>query len=197
LLDLAEQNNWTVKELRHAKAAPTGPPPELPAGQYSVILADPPWRYEAATARPQDSIENQYPTMALDDICDLNIADLAADKCVLFLWATSPKLEESMQVVGAWGFNYRTCAIWDKERIGLGYYFRQQHELLLIAVRGAPPVPEPVARRSSVIRAKRQEHSRKPDVVYEIIEAMYPGRPKIELFARRPREGWAAWGNES
>lgn len=166
-----------------------------PEGKFSLIYADPPWRYEHVRTESR-AIENQYPTMDLDEICALPIPDVAHDDCVLFLWATSPKLWESMRVIDAWGFTYRTCAVWDKQKIGMGYYFRQRHELLLVAAKGALPVPEASERVSSVIVAPRAEHSRKPDVVYELIEAMYPDTTKIELFCRRPREGWSAWGNE-
>jgi N6-adenosine-specific RNA methylase IME4 len=173
------------------------PSRELPSGQYRLIYADPPWRYEHSETENR-AIENQYPTMELDEIRALRVP--AADDSVLYLWATSPKLAEAMTVIEAWGFSYRTCAVWDKEKIGMGYYFRQQHELLLVAAKGALPVPEPSARVSSVIRVKRPGiHSRKPVQVIELLESMYPAFTKvdrIELFTREPRVGWSAWGNE-
>jgi N6-adenosine-specific RNA methylase IME4 len=96
------------------------------------------------------------------------------------------------------GFSYRSCAVWDKEAIGPGYYFRQQHELLLVATKGSPPAPPPSARVSSIIRARRTRHSAKPPIVYTMIEKMYPGLPKLELFARGvERPGWSTWGNEA
>ncbi len=165
-------------------------------GKYPVIYCDPPWRYEYIETESR-AIENQYPTMALDEICDLPVADITTDDCILFLWATSPKLEESMRVLSAWGFTYRTCAVWDKEVIGMGYYFRQQHELLLVATKGSLPTPLPENRPSSVIRSRREKHSAKPEFVYELIEAMYPELPKLEMFCRSPREGWRVWGNQS
>ncbi len=165
-------------------------------GRHPVIYADPPWRYEHAESRTRE-IENQYPTMELDAICALPVQDVTTDDAVLFLWATSPKLAEALRVVEAWGFVYRTCMVWDKERIGMGYYARQQHELLLIATRGQPPAPAPEARPPSVIRAPRGEHSAKPERFYEIIEAMYGPLPKLELFCRSPRAGWKVWGNQS
>lgn len=164
----------------------------LPDRKYPVIYADPPWRYEHSVSGSRE-IENQYPTMTLDEIKALRIP--AQDDAVLFLWATSPKLLEAMEVLEAWGFLYRTCAVWDKEKIGMGYYFRQQHELLLVATRGSLPTPEPRNRVSSVFRTPRAEHSEKPECVYEALEAMYPRMPKLELFARKARAGWEAWGN--
>ena len=164
---------------------------------YPVVYADPPWRYEHSMTDNR-KIENQYPTMTLEEICNLPVGDIATPDAVLLLWTTSPKLAESMDVIESWGFVYRTCIIWDKERIGMGYYARQQHELLLIASRGSIPVPEPENRPNSVIRIKRDnEHSMKPHEFYELIERMYPEYDRIELFARNKRDGWSAWGNQA
>jgi len=164
--------------------------------RYPVLYADPPWRYEHAESESR-MIENQYPTMALDEICALPVADLVTPDAILFLWATSPKLAESMRVIESWGFTYRTCAVWDKQKIGMGYYFRQRHELLLVATRGSIPTPSPENRAASVIVEPREEHSAKPAKFAELIESMYPSLPRIELFCRAPRAGWAAWGNQS
>lgn len=165
-------------------------------GRFPILYADPPWRYQHVETESR-AIENQYPTLALDEICALPIAELTTPDCVLFLWATSPKLAEAIAVVDSWGFEYRTCIVWDKERLGMGYWARQQHELLLIATRGAPPTPAPDARPASVVRVRRDnEHSRKPVEFYELIERMFPTLPKLELFARVERPGWKSWGNE-
>jgi len=164
--------------------------------RYSVIYADPPWRYEHSKTDNR-KVENHYPTMALADIQSLPVSELATPDAVLFLWATSPKLAEAMTVIEKWGFTYRTCMVWVKDRIGMGYYARQRHELLLIAVRGSLPVPESANRHDSVVESPRLKHSKKPDVFYEIIEAMYPEYGKIELFSRNRREGWARWGNQT
>lgn len=169
--------------------------PPLPEGKYDLILSDPPWRYEHVKTESR-AIENQYPTMTLDEICALPVADLAADDAVLFLWATSPKLAEALRVIEAWGFTYRTCMVWVKDKIGMGYYARQRHELLLIATRGTPGTPLPADREDSVIEAPRRAHSEKPKEAYEAIERMYPFAKKVELFARAGREGWSSWGNE-
>lgn len=182
----------TEREAMHAAKAQPG----ALHGRYQVLYVDPPWRYEHSETDSR-KIENQYPTMELDAICALPVADIAENDAVLFLWATSPKLAEAMRVIETWGFTYRTCMVWDKERMGMGYYARQQHELLLIAAVGALPVPEPQNRPASVVRLRRDnEHSRKPNEFYELIECMYPNRTKVELFARNQRDGWAAWGNE-
>jgi N6-adenosine-specific RNA methylase IME4 len=161
---------------------------------YPVIYADPPWRYEHIETESR-AIENQYPTMSLDEICAMQVP--AHEDAILFLWTTSPKLEEGMRVLSSWGFSYRTCAVWDKKKIGMGYYFRQQHEILLVGTRGNLPAPEPANRPSSVFTYVRTEHSAKPHEVAEIIERMYPELPKLELFCRAPRDGWDVWGNQS
>jgi len=173
---------------RHKKMA-------LPKGEYNIVYADPPWQYEHAVSNSR-KIENQYPTMKLEDICKLNINPMMAEDVVLFMWATNPKLEEALTVLNYWQFKYRTNVVWVKDKIGMGYYFRQQHELLLIATRGNPTTPLPKNRVSSVLNAPRMEHSSKPDIMYEIIEKLYPNANYLELFARNKRKNWTSWGNE-
>src|SRR5262249_15186290 len=153
-----------------------GNKPLVTSRRYPIILADPPWPYErpdmGGTAR---TIENHYPTMSLDEICALPVPDIAADDAMLFLWATAPKLYECMKVIDAWGFDYRTNMVWVKDKVGMGVYVRNQHELLLICRRGAIPQPRPGSQPSSVFHAPRLEHSRKPPNVHEILERLYPG----------------------
>ena len=180
---------------RNARLAEKAKPLAGPT-RYPILYADPPWRYEYAPSKSR-AVENQYPTLSTEEVCALPVADLATEDAVLFLWATSPKLEEALSVIRAWGFGYRTCAVWDKQKTGMGYYFRQNHELLLVATRGSPPAPPPEARAGSVVSAPRGAHSAKPETFYGLIEAMYPDLPRIELFARRERAGWARWGNEA
>lgn len=166
--------------------------------RYPIIYADPPWRYEnPPMGGTNRSIENHYPTMTLEEICAMPVADLATDDAMLYLWATAPKLAECMKVIEAWGFEYRTNLVWDKELIGMGYHARNQHEILLVAKRGDIPPPAAGTQPSSVHRERRTEHSAKPEFYYQMIEAAYPQLPKIELFCRSPRDGWAVWGNQS
>lgn len=168
------------------------------AVRYPIVYADPPWRYEnPPMGGTNRSIENHYPTMTLEEICALPVGELATDDALLYLWATAPKLAECMKVIEAWGFEYRTNLVWDKEVIGMGYHARNQHEILLVAKRGEIPPPEPGKQPASVHRERRTEHSAKPIFYYEMIETAYPQLPKIELFSRSQREGWAAWGNQS
>jgi N6-adenosine-specific RNA methylase IME4 len=166
--------------------------------RYAVLYVDPPWHFEVYNEESgsERAAGNHYPTMELAEICALPVAALAADTSALFLWTTAPHLQEAFQVLAAWGFEYKSNAVWVKDKLGLSYYVRNRHELLLIATRGNFPCPQPANRPSSVIEAPRREHSRKPDEAYEMIERMYPDLPRIELFARQARPGWDAWGNE-
>jgi N6-adenosine-specific RNA methylase IME4 len=157
-----------------------------------VVYADPPWRY--GNTAGASAAADQYPTMPLADICALKVP--ATKDAVLFLWATSPLLPEALQVVTAWGFTYKGSMVWDKGS-GTGNWVLNAHELLLIAVRGDMPCPAPANRPVSVIRAHTSRHSEKPEAFAEAIERMFPGLPKVEMFARRVREGWTAWGNEA
>lgn len=168
--------------------------PELPKGKYDVLLADPPWEYEFSVSSTRD-IEGKYPTMGLEEICELKVP--AAPNSILFLWVPVPKLREGLRVLEAWGFEYKTGLVWVKDKIGMGYYARGRHELVLIGTRGDMHPPETERRPDSVITAPRRKHSGKPDELYEIIERMYPHGKRLELFARQRRKGWEAWGNEA
>ena len=162
---------------------------------YQVVYADPPWRYSFSKTSNR-KVENHYQTMTQADLtaaCPVPLADDA----VLYLWATAPKLLEALEVLDAWGFRYVTQAVWDKERLGMGYWFRGQHELILVGVRGKVSPPIPGVRRSSVFRAPRGRHSAKPTEVRDHIAAAFPDARKVELFARVRVPGWDAWGNEA
>jgi N6-adenosine-specific RNA methylase IME4 len=163
-------------------------------GKYDVIYADPPWQYEFSETENR-AIENKYPTMELEEIKNMNIP--AEDSAILLMWATAPKLEEAISVLNAWGFSYKTCAVWDKEKIGMGYWFRGQHELLLVGTKGKFSAPLPENRVSSVYRETRTAHSKKPDFYYGLIEKMFPDGKYLELFARQKfNKKWEVWGNQ-
>lgn len=172
----------------------------LPNKKYGVIVADPEWKFETySTETGMDrASENHYPTTETKKIKVRDVGSIAADSCVLFLWATNPMLPAAMAVMKAWGFEYQSNYVWGKDKIGLGYWNREKHELLLIGTRGNPPAPAPGTQRESLIMAPRGSHSAKPDVFLEMIEQYYPTLPKIELNRRgSARQGWDAWGNES
>ena len=162
--------------------------------EFEIVLADPPWRYDFSETECRE-IENKYPTATIEDIC--SHAPKTTPNSILFLWATAPKLREAMQVIDSWGFTYRTHAIWDKCKIGMGYWFRGQHELLIVATKGnaSPPIAE--NRVSSIFKESRGEHSKKPDCVYEWIESAFVSYKKLEMYARSNRPGWKSWGAEA
>jgi N6-adenosine-specific RNA methylase IME4 len=174
-----------------------GNSPPLPAGPFDLVLADPPWQFQNATT-PNRRATNHYPVMTLAAICALPVAPIMATHSVLYLWTTSSKIAEACQVIDAWGFRLVSSAVWVKAgNFGGGSYFRQRHELLLVAKRGRPPCPAPAVRPDSVMTAPRGKHSAKPLIAYQLLERMYPKTRKLELFARgQPRPAWTAWGNE-
>ena len=149
--------------------------------KYQIIYADPPWQYDFSQSDSR-AIESNYPTMSTEEICSLKVP--SEENCILYLWATAPKLLDALQVIRSWGFEYKTHAVWDKETQGMGYWFRGQHELLLVATRGNVHPPPKEFRVGSVFRSRRSEHSKKPYLITELISQWYPSCTKIELFSR-------------
>jgi N6-adenosine-specific RNA methylase IME4 len=171
----------------------------LPDVKAGVIVADPEWRFEPWSRETgmDRAADNHYPTSVLDVIKSRDVVSIAADDCVLYLWATAPMLPHALLVMAAWGFDYRSHHIWHKHRVGTGYWNRNKHELLLIGVRGNVPAPAPGTQWDSVIEAPVGAHSEKPEIFLGMIEELFPNLPKIELNRRGPaRPGWDAWGNE-
>ena len=162
--------------------------------KYQIIYADPPWRYRENLNWKEKGIkrtEDFFPTMT--DI-QLRALKLPAEKdSWIFLWATATKLPECIELLGLWGFDYRTCGVWDKGN-GLGYFFRLYHEILLIGKKGNPK--KPLFSEKSIFTEKRRAYSQKPECVRKWIETAFPDLTKIELFARQKTEGWDVWGNE-
>jgi N6-adenosine-specific RNA methylase IME4 len=170
----------------------------LPTKKYGVILADPEWRFEPWSRETgmDRAADNHYPTSVTETIALRDVASIAADDCVLFLWATAPMLPQALEVMRAWGFEYRSQVVWAKDRLGTGYWFRNKHELLLVGVHGSIPAPAPGTQFPSLIEAAVCVHSEKPSAFLEMIEAYFPSLPKIELNARKRRPNWDGWGNE-
>lgn len=169
---------------------------ELGKQLFDVLYADPPWRLEPYSRETglDRAADNHYPTLPLDELCQ--IIPPAARDCTLFLWATVPMLTQALKLIEAWNFTYKSHCVWIKSRIGTGYWFRNAHELLLVATRGNPPAPAPGEQYSSVIEGPPTTHSAKPPAVAEMIEDMFPNAARLEMFARAPRLGWNVWGNE-
>ncbi|HOO72875.1 MAG TPA: MT-A70 family methyltransferase [Spirochaetota bacterium] len=173
-------------------------------GPYATILADPPWQFQNRTGKmaPEHKRLLRYPTMELNEIMALPVSKLAAAKSHLYLWVPNALLQEGLKVMEAWGFTYKTNLVWYKIRKdggpdgrGVGFYFRNVTELLLFGVRGSMRTLQPGRTMVNLLSTRKREHSRKPDEIYDIIEACSPG-PYLELFARFQRPGWDQWGNE-
>lgn len=171
--------------------------------KYSIILADPPWEYRAWSNKGQGrSAVSHYPVMKLADICALPVADIAADDCVLFIWGTWPNLLDTLKVIEAWGFTYKTVAfMWVKQlrsgwglHMGMGHWTRANTEAVFLATKGKPHRVSKSVRQ--VVLSPLREHSRKPEKVHHKIVELMGDLPRIELFARRPAPGWDVWGNE-
>lgn len=172
----------------------------LPDRKYGVIYADPEWRFEPRSRETgmDRAADQHYPTSETAAIAARDVASIAADDCVLFLWATAPMIEDALLVMKAWGFEYKAQCIWSKLRSGdargTGYWFTGEHELLLLGTRGNVPAPAPGTQWRSVVTASVGEHSEKPETFHKLIEQYFPTLPKIELNARRARDGWDCWG---
>ncbi|TKJ43429.1 S-adenosylmethionine-binding protein [candidate division TA06 bacterium B3_TA06] len=173
-------------------------------GKFGTILADPPWRFQNRTGKmaPEHIRLRRYPTMTFKEIKELPVAELAAEQSHLYLWVPNALIKEGLEVMERWGFTYKTNIVWFKTRKdggpdgrGVGFYFRNVTELVLFGVRGNLRTDKSGRTQVNIIRARKREHSRKPDQLYDIIEACSP-RPYLELFARHPRKGWMQWGNE-
>ena len=171
-----------------------------------TILADPPWQFTNRTGKmaPEHKRLNRYSTLTLNDIRQIPVAAACAESAHLYLWVPNALLREGLEVMESWGFTYKTNIVWHKIRKdggpdgrGVGFYFRNTTELVLFGVRGTMRTLPPGRRQVNIIKSRKREHSRKPDELYDIIEACSPG-PFLELFARGlHRQNWQAWGDQS
>ncbi len=168
---------------------------QWPTDKYRVLYADPPWNYSNTQPDYHTVQDDHYPTMPLSKICTLPVLELSLDNAVLFLWATSPMLEDAFKVINAWGFKYKASFIWDKVKHNMGHYNSVRHEFLLIAVRGSCQ-PDNLKLFDSVQTIERTDHSAKPEAFRTIIDTLYPYGKRIELFARAKAEGWEQYGNQ-
>jgi len=180
------------------------PMPQVDGG-WSTVYADPPWRFTNRTGKvaPEHRRLDRYDTMTIEDICALPVADVMAPNAHLYLWVPNALLPEGLRVMQSWGFRYVSNVVWAKRRKdggpdgrGVGFYFRNVTELILFGVRGSMRTLDPARRQVNMIETRKREHSRKPDEAYDLIESCSPG-PYLELFARYPKDGWTAWGNEA
>ena len=176
----------------------------MTSGRFSTILADPPWQFMNRTGKmaPEHKRLHRYRTMTLDEIMTLPIIDYARDPAHLYLWVPNALLAEGLAVMKAWGFTYKSNLVWYKVRRdggpdgrGVGFYFRNVTELVLFGTRGYMRTLAPGRRQVNLLYSRKREHSRKPEELYDIIEACSLG-PYLELFARHERPGWVSWGDQ-
>ena len=172
---------------------------------FKTILADPPWQFTNRTGKmaPEHKRLNRYPTLSLRQICEIPVAVAADHPAHLYLWVPNALMPEGLEVMKAWGFTYKSNIIWHKIRKdggpdgrGVGFYFRNTTEMVLFGVRGSMRTLAPGRRQVNIIKTMKQEHSRKPDALYDVIQSCSPG-PYLELFARGQRKGWSSWGNQA
>lgn len=174
--------------------------------KYKTIYADPPWQFSNRTGKmaPEHKRLNRYSTMKLEDIMQLPVSDVADEKSHLYLWVPNALLPDGLEVMKAWGFEYKTNIIWEKVRKdgmpdgrGVGFYFRNVTEILLFGIKGDKNRTLQAGRSQvNLIRSVKREHSRKPDEVISLIENCSSG-PYLELFARGDRKNWDMWGNQA
>lgn len=172
---------------------------------YGTILADPPWRFMNRTGKvaPEHRRLSRYETLSVEEIKAIPIGLVAAERSHLYLWVPNALLQEGLEVMKAWGFQYKTNLVWHKVRKdggpdgrGVGFYFRNTTEIILFGIKGHLRTLAPGRSQVNIIKSMKQEHSRKPDQLFEIIEKCSPG-PYLELFARGQREGWDVFGNQA
>ena len=178
--------------------------PELPTRQFDIIYADPPWDYKGQLQHAGEGSGDtggavrHYPTVTLADLKALEVGNIAAEDCLLFMWATSPHLDQAIDLGKSWGFSWATVAfVWDKVRVNPGFYTLSQCELCLVFKRGRIPKPRGVRNVRQLVSARRGPHSQKPAEVRRRIEKMFPSQGRIELFARDTAPGWHSWGLEA
>ena len=182
---------------REERSESTVTPPHDP-NKYRIIYADPPWEYDADFMDKYGHAEAHYKTMTMGELSELPVKDMAEKDCVLFLWATSPKLKEAVFIMESWGFNYKTSFVWDKIKHNFGHYNSVRHEFLLIGGIGKS-TPDIKELHDSVISIERSEiHSEKPEYFRNLIDSLYTHGNRIELFARGLiPNSWKSWGFES
>jgi N6-adenosine-specific RNA methylase IME4 len=173
--------------------------------RFGTLLADPPWRFVNRTGKvaPEHKRLARYDTLTVAQIAALPVRDVAGDKSHLYLWTPNALIPDALKVMEAWGFTYKAVIVWRKIRKdggsdgrGVGFYFRNVTETVLFGVRGGLRTYQPGRTQVNYVESRKREHSRKPDELYRIVEGCSPG-PYLELFARYPKPGWSAWGDEA
>ncbi len=178
---------------------------QLPPGPFDIVYADPAWSYRGReqfgfagdVGVSTGGAVQQYETLSLTEICHLPVPEITAPDCLLFMWVTSPLLEDGLQALHSWGFEFGTIAfVWDKQRINPGYYTLSQVEVCLVGKQGRIPSPRGARNERQFLSELRGEHSAKPAEVRARIERMFPTQRRLEMFARERSPGWAVWGDD-
>ena len=190
---------WGKEDIIRPNFAEGFPP--LPREKFSILYADPPWDYKGqlqhngAGGQDTGGALRHYPTVPVPLMKQWPIDSIAEDDALLFMWATSPHLDQAIDLGKGWGFDWATVAfIWDKQKVNPGFYTMSQCELCLVFKRGKIPRPRGSRKERQLISICRGRHSAKPDEARRRITAMFPDQSKIELFARQRAKGWSAWG---
>ena len=165
---------------------------QMPEGVFEVVVIDPPWSYGREYDPDSSRVANPYPEMNQDELLKLNPP--FADDCIIFLWTTHRFIWDAKELLDKWGFEYKANLVWDKEKIGMGAWLRMQCEFCLVGIKGKPIWNNTKWR--DIIREPRREHSRKPDIFYEMVDEITIGR-KLDFFSRAEREGWISYGNDT
>lgn len=176
----------------------------LPSSKkYSILYVDPPWDYKGQkqhtkAGKPDTGgAVSHYSTVKLSDLKKLSVSDITESDCLLFMWVTSPHLDQGIELMKSWGFNYATVAfVWDKQKTNPGFYTLSQCEMCLVGKKGKIPKPRGSRSIRQLVSSLRGKHSEKPKEVRDRINMMFPTQNKIELFARTTSEGWDVWGNQ-
>ena len=188
--------------------------PPLPNEKFDIIYADPPWHYNGKlqfdkSSKSKEKIDLKknifistasfkYPTLKLDELKKLDLNKISKENSILFMWATNPHLEQSIELGNAWGFEYKTVAfVWNKMVHNPGQYNLSYCELCLLFKKGKIPTPRGARNIKQLVEIKRTSHSSKPDKIRENINLMFPTQKKIELFARTKNKNWKSWGLDS
>jgi N6-adenosine-specific RNA methylase IME4 len=178
-------------KIRHEERKINSGNTEIPNGLFDVIVIDPPWPYGGSYNFNSHRVESPYPEMSIDEIMLLDVP--SADNAIIWLWTTNTFMHEAYHILEAWGYEPKTILTWYKERTGVGYWLRGQTEHCLLAVSGKPQITHEA--QGTFLSAKAGEHSEKPEEFYQLVESLCPGE-KLEMFARRKRDGWESHGNQ-
>jgi N6-adenosine-specific RNA methylase IME4 len=178
----------------------------FPTKKYSIIYADPPWEYSSDPKSKRGiwgMAHNQYDTVSIEDLKKIPVDTIADDNCILFMWATFPNLQQGLDLIKAWGFEFKTVGfVWEKfdktnnvaKKYGLGWYTRSNCEIVMIGRKGK--FNRQSAAVQQIVKSTISKHSQKPDEVRNRIIKLCGDLPRIELFARTKVHGWDVWGND-